>query len=155
MSLVSGTWSPYKGRPACRHTAGKPLTAFQKIFPAGAWKDLLGQVPVWARKLLSQDDMFMAILVGAGLNPHPPVLACALLSGVAFQLNHGILPDAFYEKASPLSSLQARSVKQLSSLVPRAPVFNSAQHLIKQNKPLEKSVPGLTSTLTKILPCRE
>lgn len=46
--------------------------------------------------LLSQDDIFMAILDSAGLNPHPPVLTCALLSGVAIQLNHGILPDAFY-----------------------------------------------------------
>lgn len=40
--------------------------------------------------------MFMVIVDGAGLNPHPPVLACALLRGVAVQLNHGILPDAAY-----------------------------------------------------------
>jgi len=34
------------GRLACRHTAWKPLTAFKKIFSAGAQKDLLVQVPV-------------------------------------------------------------------------------------------------------------
>lgn len=96
VSLISDTWSPYKGRAACWHTAGKPLTAFQKILPAGARKDLLGQVPIWARKLLSQDGMAMALLDNAGLNPHPPVLASALLCGVAFQLNHSILLEAFY-----------------------------------------------------------
>jgi len=39
--------------------------------------------------------MFMAIPEGAGLNPHPPISACALLSEVAFGLNNGIIAGAF------------------------------------------------------------
>lgn len=39
--------------------------------------------------------MFIAILGGAGLNPHPPVLARALLSVVALELNNGIVTGAF------------------------------------------------------------
>lgn len=39
--------------------------------------------------------MFMVILEGAGLNPHSPVLACTLLSVVAFDFYHGIVAGAF------------------------------------------------------------
>lgn len=37
----------------------------------------------------------MAILECTGLNPHAAILACALLSVVAFELNHGIIAGAF------------------------------------------------------------